>query len=272
MGQVPNFLSRHPIAAYFILVFVISWGAILLLLGPEGLPVAEDQVQFVGMALLLGTTGAMLILTAAVDGKPGFRRLGKRLIHWKVSGRYYAVAFLMAPATAMATLLALSVIDSQFTPKIIGTEGRIQLIVMGMAAGLFIAFFEEIGWTGFAVPRMLQRHGVLFSGVLTGALWGLWHFPPFWQADSLSAPLPFVLLMARLFSWIVAYRVLMVWLYGKTESLLLVILMHMSLVVCMIAIEPALDGTALLTYILSWTGVLWAIVGIGGAIIRVKQA
>ena len=56
----------------------------------------------------------------------------------------------------------------------------------------------------------------------------------------------------------------MVWLYERTESLLAVILMHMSLVVCMIAIEPPLTGSALLIYILFWTTILWAVVLIGG--------
>jgi membrane protease YdiL (CAAX protease family) len=202
-------------------------------------------------------------LTAVTDGKAGFRRLGARLKHWRVSGRYFAVALLAAPATAMAILLVLSLFDPQYTPKIIAADGKAQLLMTGVAAGLFIAFFEELGWTGIAVPRLLERRGVLASGVLTGTLWGLWHFPPFWQADSFVGAMPLALLLSRLFTWIIAYRVLMVWLYRRTGSLPAVILMHMSLVVCMIAIEPPLTGTALLTYILTWTAVLWTIVGVG---------
>lgn len=113
---------------------------------------------------------------------------------------------------------------------------------------------------------MLDKYGVLFSGLLLGSLWGLWHFPAFWQEDTFSGTLPLLLLLARLFSWIIAYRVLMVWLYKRTQSLLLVILMHMSLVVCMIAIEPPLQGMSLLTYILTWAAVLWTV--IGGVIFR----
>lgn len=220
----------------------------------------------IGIALLLGPTVAMLILTAAIDGKAGFRRFWKSLTNWKVNGKYYAVALLTAPATAMITLLVLSIFDPQFIPKIINTDLKIQLIGTGIAVGLFIAFFEEVGWTGFALPRMLDKYGVLFSGLLLGSLWGLWHFPAFWQEDTFSGTLPLLLLFARLFSWIVAYRVLMVWLYKRTQSLLLVILMHMSLVVCMIAIEPPLQGMSLLTYILTWAAVLWVVVG--GVIFR----
>lgn len=264
-------LKSYPVASYFILVFLISWGTILMFLGGDGLPISQDQVQSAGMALLLGTTGAMLILTSALEGKAGFKRLVKDLSKWKANIGYYLFALLTAPATAIITLLVLSIFDSKFMPKIISSSDKIQLVGMGIAAGLVIAFFEEVGWTGFAVPRMLDNHGVLFSGIVTGSLWGLWHFPPFWQEDSFSGILPLLLLLARLFSWIVAYRVLMVWLYQRTQSLLLVLLMHMSLVVCMIAIEPPLEGSRLITYILSWSIVLWLVVAIGGMVIKKRE-
>ena len=128
MNQKLNILRFCPVAAYFILVFVISWGSVFLFLGTDGLPVALDQVQMVGMALLLGTTGAMLILTAAIDGEAGFNRFWKRLTNWKVNGSYYAVALLTAPATAMITLLVLSFFDTQFMPKIIIADDKIQLM------------------------------------------------------------------------------------------------------------------------------------------------
>ncbi len=97
----------------------------------------------IGIALLLGPTVAMLILTAAIDGKAGFRRFWKSLINWKVNGKYYAVALLTAPATAMITLLVLSIFDPQFIPKIINTDLKIQLIGTGIAVGLFIAFLRR---------------------------------------------------------------------------------------------------------------------------------
>lgn len=78
-------------------------------------------------------------------------------------------------------------------------------------------------------------------------------------------------MLARLFSCIVAFRVMMVWLYNRTDSIPAVVIMHMSLVVCMIAIEPPLKGSALLTYILSWTVVLWIAVLIGGWLCRKNE-
>jgi membrane protease YdiL (CAAX protease family) len=262
--RIVVFLKRHQVTAYFTLAFAISWGAILFVIGLSGLPAAANQAQTIGMALLLGPTVAMLLMTALAEGGNGFRELWSHLKRWRFGIDNYAVALLAAPVSAMGTLLALSLFDSQFIPKIFVADGKALLILTGIGVGLFVAVFEELGWTGFAVPRLLKTHSTLKSGAITGLLWGLWHFPPFWQEDTFSAGLPLLLLLARLFSWIVAFRVMMVWLYKRTSSLPAVILMHMSLVVCMIAIEPPLKGLSLLAYILAWTAVLWIVVWIGG--------
>jgi hypothetical protein len=57
-------------------------------------------------------------------------------------------------------------------------------------------------------------------------VWGAWHFPLFWEADSFSAPLPFAILRARLFAWLPPFRVVLIYLHERTRSLPLVMLMH----------------------------------------------
>ena len=58
------------------------------------------------------------------------------------------------------------------------------LFLMGIAVGLVAGIFEELGWTGFAVPTLLRlRYGVLGTGLIVGVLWGAWHLPiNFWEA------------------------------------------------------------------------------------------
>ena len=123
-----------------------------------------------------------------------------------------------------------------------------------------VGFFEELGWTGFAIPRMRLRYGILATGIIVGLLWGAWHFLLFWESDSFSGAFPLALLLARLFSWLPAYRVLMVWVYDRTESLLVAMLMHVSLVATLQIIDPSLTGGRLLTFILVRAAVFWVIV------------
>jgi membrane protease YdiL (CAAX protease family) len=203
---------------------------------------------------------AGILLTSLASGREGLRELLSRLLRWHVGVRWYAVALLTAPLSATVVLLALLHLSPEFLPGIFTSDDKATLLLMGIAAGLTVGFFEELGWTGFAIPRLRQRYGVLTTGLIVGLLWGAWHFIMFWESNSFFGALPLALLLARLFSWLPAYRVLMVCVYDRTESLLVAILMHMSLVASLMIIEPSLTGGTLLTYILVRATVLWVIV------------
>jgi membrane protease YdiL (CAAX protease family) len=43
--------------------------------------------------------------------------------------------------------------------------------------------FEEIGWRGFALPRLEQQWGPLGGTVILGLLWAAWHYPQYLMAD-----------------------------------------------------------------------------------------
>lgn len=255
-----NLIKRHSLLIYFTLTFIISWGAVLILAGPNGIPVAEDQAVVLGMALLLGPSVAGILLTGLTSGRDGFRKLLSHLLRWRVSARWYAVALLTAPLSAVVVLLVLSLFSPEFTPLIFISDDKASLILMGLVAGLMVGCFEELGWTGFAIPLMRLRYSVFATGLTVGLLWGAWHFIMFWESDSFSGAFPLAILLVRLFSWLPAYRILMVWVYDRTESLLVVMLMHVSLVAAMIFFDPPLTGWGLLTYLLARAAVLWVIV------------
>jgi uncharacterized protein len=132
--------------------------------------------------------------------------------------------------------------------------------------GLGAGFFEELGWTGFAVPTLLRlRHGVLGTGLIVGVLWGAWHFlTTFWGSGTASGALSLAILVPGVLFAIgilPAYRVLMVWVYDRTGSLLVAMLMHASLTASMLVLGPLATGAALATYILVFTAALWVVVG-----------
>jgi membrane protease YdiL (CAAX protease family) len=260
MATVKDFIKRHPLPIYFTLAFIISWGAILILAGPDGIPATTDQIMVLGMAMLLGPSIASILLTGLASGWVGFRELVSRLLRWRVVTRWYVVALLTAPLSTAAVLLALSLFSPEFLPIVFTSGDKATLLLLGIVGGLTVGFFEELGWTGFAIPRMRLRYGVLATGLIVGLLWGAWHFLLFWESDSFSGAFPLVLLLARLFSWLPAYRVLMVWVYNRTESLLVAILMHVSLVATLVIFDPPLTGGGLLTLILVRAAVLWIIV------------
>jgi CAAX protease family protein len=94
-----------------------------------------------------------------------------------------------------------------------------------------------------------------------GLLWGAWHFPLFSSGD-LSGALPLALFLpVQLFSFLAAYRVLMVWVYDRTGSLLVAMLMHASLTASTLILQPLdVAGMRALTYDLVLAAALWLLI------------
>lgn len=267
MATLKTFIKKHAVLTYFVLTLIFTWGCMALAVSPGGFPITDEQFETSGalvyMAMLIGPSGAGLLLTGILDGQAGFRRLFSRLLKWRVDARWYAVAVLAAPFMITTILIGLSRLSIEFQPAIFTSADKPALVLSSIVAGLFVGLFEELGWTGFAVPRLNRRYGVLTTGLIVGFVWGAWHFPPFWKSDTFSATIPLVLLLGQLFSWLPPYRILMVWVYDRTESLFVSVLMHASLMAGLSALVPAeLSGTSLLTWILTWAATLWIVGGV----------
>ncbi|MCB9717519.1 MAG: CPBP family intramembrane metalloprotease [Myxococcales bacterium] len=255
-------IRRHGVAIYLVLTFAISWGAIVAAFGLG--PISAEQLAtrgaFLYVALLLGPSIAGLVMLGLADGRAGLSDYRRRLLAWRVAPHWYAIALLTAPLTLVVVLLGLSAVP-ELIPSVFVAEGLGTRLLSGVGAGLAVALCEETGWTGFAAPRLRERHSVLVTGLVLGVVWGAWHFPPFWEGDTFTRPLAFGLLLARLLTWLPAFRVLLVWVHDRTKSLLVVILMHASLVASQFVLIVPFDfaGTGAVVYILVWAAVLWAI-------------
>lgn len=100
MNIKPSAAGRETLT-YFVVTFAISWGGILILAGPYGLPatpeIAEKAWPIVFTPFFLGPITAGLLLTGLFSGRASFRELGARLGKWRVGPGWYAVALLTAP-------------------------------------------------------------------------------------------------------------------------------------------------------------------------------
>ena len=269
MRTTKAFIKRHPLLSYIALTFAISWGGILLVVGgPGGIVGRGEQIErlflLVFLANLAGPPIAGILLTAILDGGAGLRGLLFRMVRWRVGVRWYAVALLTTPVLATMVLCLLSLISRDFVPGIVTSSDRATLLMFGVAGGLLAGFFEEIGWTGFAVPRLLLRHGILATGLMLGAIHGVFHFGvELWgSSESLGAYLPPHFFLFWI-SAMMAYRVLMVWVYEHTESLLLAQIMHAFLTGPMWILGPIAASAA---QIVLWQALfavaLWIVVAI----------
>jgi membrane protease YdiL (CAAX protease family) len=273
MTTIKAFIKSHPVLSYFVLAFAISWGAILIAvgLGPGGFSPTPQQFQmsvpYAVPAMILGPGLAGIFMTGLLYGRAGLGEFRSRLLKWRVGARWYAVALLTAPFSIMAALLALSLVSPEYLPRIFTTGDRPALLLMGIAVGLTAGIFEELGWTGFAIPTLLRlRYGVLSSGLVVGVLWGLWHLPVnFWASGVTAGEISLAVfaslwLLTILVGSLVAYRVLMVWVYERTESLLVAMLMHVSLATFTFILTPPLGGAPYWIIGFANAAVVWVIV------------
>jgi membrane protease YdiL (CAAX protease family) len=174
--------------------------------------------MFPVMVIGVGLIG--VALTAITGGRTGLRTLRSRLGRWHVPLRWYAL--LLLPPLAILTVLGLLhvLVSPAFAPA---------FLLFGIPAGLFAGFCEEVGWTGFAYPRMSAGGGARAAACLLGLLWGLWHLP---IVDSLGAASPHGVWWPAFFAAFIAVvsglRVLIAWVYTNTGSVLLPQLLHAS--------------------------------------------
>jgi uncharacterized protein len=270
MSPIKALLERHALATYFVLAFAISWGGVFLVIGGlGGLPGTKEEndrlFPLAYLAMLAGPSLAGILMTLITRGRTSLRELRSRPLRWRFEARWYALALLTAPLLTTVVLLFLSLFSRDFLPAVFTAPDKTPLLLFGLIVGLGAGTFEELGWTGFATPALRKRHGVIAGGLFLGMMWGAWHIlVNLWASGTAAREVSPTFMLPVLLSTVgvgmlPAYRVLMVWVYERIESLLMAILMHVSLTASLIILRPVATGMALVVYELVWAGALWAI-------------
>jgi len=264
------FVTRHPVTAFYALVFAISWGGILLVIGgPGAIPGSGEQIKRLTLPVLLalfaGPSIGGIVMTGIASGRAGFRELLSRLLLWRVSLRWYAAAILFAPFLVTTVLVALALLSPAFIPAVVTADNKVTLVLFGMGWGLLGGgLLEELGWTGFAAPKLRRRHAALTTALIVGFLWGTWHILiALWMGGGLAEGqwTPYLLgILVFYLAALPAFRVLLVWIYDRTGSLLLVMLMHASFSASMLILQPPLAGALFLRWNLAIAAALCVVI------------
>jgi membrane protease YdiL (CAAX protease family) len=200
-----------------------------------------------------------IAFTAQAEGRAGVTRLLARIGRWHVGARWYAVAIGYFAVIKLAAALVYRIVTDEWPPF---GDTPIVLIPLGIAVSTWVQAGEEVGWRGYALPRLAAYLGLGGASLVLGVVWAAWHAPLFVLPDSGSTGQSFLVYLLQ----VVAMSVVLAFVYWKTNgSLLLGMLMHASMNNTT-GIVPAAVGGAISPIAFGGSLVAWATVALSWAV------
>lgn len=187
-------IRRRPLEAFFIVTFAYSWApSVCYALTNTGPPI-----------LGCGPFLAAITVLWVTQGRAGVRPLVRAMTTWRVPARWWAFAVL-APIVVTLTATLMNIALGAPTPTsddvgrwtaVLPTATLILLIpVIGGA-------WEEPGWRGFALPRLLAERSPLGASLILGVIWAAWHLPVFLAGDQHWSDLSLVVAVTVVLTWL----------------------------------------------------------------------
>ena len=254
-----NLIKRDPLVSYFVLTYIVTWAfEIPLALSTQGLLTANVPFAIHYLASF-GPLTAAVIVTGVIEGREGIARLFRSVLKWRV-GLGYILFSVFSPIIVFLIGSILTRVTQGEWPDF-SLLGKVEYLPYLGVAGATILWLltyglgEEVGWRGFALPRLQKDRSALSASLILGLFWGLWHLPAFfykptYMAMGLLAGIPMLLVS------VAAASIIFTWLYNSTKGSLLMVVIFHALFDLLLLSEASIGVTANLLNILP---MIWAV-------------
>ncbi len=215
-----KYICDHPLIIFYILAFALAWSIKI----PAGLS-GTDNILFRLLPSFFPAVAA-LVTAGVMAGGRGVRDLLSQVGKLRVSPLWYLLA-LAGPVALNLLPLILALPFGNAFPKFDFAGIRIVLVVL---VATFFALGEELGWRGFALPRLQTRFGFLAASLVVGTLWWAWHLPEALSGPGAGiSPAQTIGPESQDLVFDVAVSIVMTWVYNSTGgSVFLVALFHVG--------------------------------------------
>lgn len=253
--------SRWELPTFFAIAALLSWTLWLPLMGAH---YGWWGQAWAGWHLVggLGPALAALTVTGFAQGRTGLRHLLAAATRWRAGWFAWTLAvggplFLMG-----AGILAVRA-GGQDWPSLdrlthVSEYSNLSLLALLGAEVLFYGIGEELGWRGFALPRMATRSGLLLGALSLSVPWALWHLPLLLINDTYSAMSP--LLLGGWFFSLMTGSVLLAFLWKVSGGSVLVVAVFHGV------LDVAMVNTAITANAVTAQGAVVSIMGVAAAI------
>ena len=224
MKKLKDFIKHHSVITYFLLAYAITWS----LWTPISYGYEHGQIELTTLNILLYILGGFGPLFAAaivtvISGQSLWAWFSQAL-KWRVPLKWWLASFFM-PILLYAVMAVIHILLG-------GQLNWNEVSLLSLPGGFLTVFLwggsnEELGWRGFALPKLQERNGPVMASLIIGVVWTLWHAPPGiielglveWALD-----LPFFTITVTGISFVAT------WLYNQTDgSVLLAMVFHASI-------------------------------------------
>jgi CAAX protease family protein len=223
-----SWIRKHPVASYFIVAYAVSWTiAVPLALQAQGataqrLPGWFHYLTAFGPAIA-ALVISRLVRTSSAAPAAKARPLRRSIVWWAIGYGspllLFAIAQLSARMAGQPSPTWSSLGQINFLPSLGWWAWELWFVTSGCG--------EELGWRGFALPRLQQRHSAMTSTLLVSLGWAGWHLPAFFYVPSYAAMGPAI--VPGFFLSILAGAIVLTWLYNSSGgSVLAAALWHAS--------------------------------------------
>jgi membrane protease YdiL (CAAX protease family) len=224
MKANPSFFTKYQLPLFLFLTYALSWWSA---------PLTNGQLIPYGPAL------AAIVVLAVTMGRPGLRALWKRISQWRIPITW----FLAGPVIILSYHTAALVANLLLGAKL----ANLPQLSWGIFLELFLigGLWEELGWSGYLLPKMQQRfadrpNGLLLAAVVTGVFRSIWHLPLF-----LYGHIPWFDILVFSF----AFQLIIAWVFYRSGgSVLAVMLLHFVSNLMGSFSYPLFEGAAHTTY------------------------
>lgn len=202
MVSIRSFVQRRPLVSFVVLAYLFSWGFIPLL----------------GMPLPAGPLFAALLIVGLTGGRAGMGAWWRRVIRPSAPAGWYALA-LALPIVITFIGLGVNLLMGAAMPAQVNW---LEPLMLAPVMIVFGGMLEEPGWSGFALPRLLDRWhaaplGILVAALLMAVIRFSWHLPIMISGDVAWSDI----------IWMIGAQIVFVWLYNRSGgSALTIMLLH----------------------------------------------
>jgi membrane protease YdiL (CAAX protease family) len=217
---IVNWIKKHQLLSYFILTYLIMYGVMFTAIALD--PTREmKKWSLVWFFSIFSPSISALIVSWIIGGKTEVKHLLAGFTRWKVGFRWYfwAAFLFLGPLVIVFIYMAFGHPFPGLKPGVTYLS-LAEIILFTFFSG---PFAEEMGWRGFALPRLQAKYTALVSSLILGVIWTWWHVPFYFIAGEsrLGIPLPIYMVL------VVTIALYLTWLYNNTRgSFIITILGH----------------------------------------------